>query len=246
MPKAKGTSNPQRTVVCVDCGEAFKTQAQGRERCKTCQPPTYNRVKPPNTFVCVDCGEAFETQARARERCDGCQRAYRRVKQRELHHESIGEFVCVDCGAVIDPPLMADGSRKPWRPNRCPEHDAAYKRSKRVRWRELRRYRNHGITEQDYLDLLERQGNRCAICGTDTPGNGLSWAIDHDHTCCDGPFGCAKCVRGLLCSSCNPGIGYFRDNPQLLKAAMDYLNRDLVRQILNSPNRDEDGNLIPE
>ena len=35
-------------------------------------------------------------------------------------------------------------------------------------------------------------------------------------------------------------------NPQLLKAAMDYLNRDLVRQILNSPNRDEDGNLIPE
>jgi len=202
-----------------------------------------NRLR---SVVCADCGKTFDTPANNRKRCDTCQPIYTRARQRRLHHESIPAFVCVDCGAAIDTPLREDGSRKPWRPSRCPEHDAEHKRLKRERWQELRRYRNHGISEADYLELLKRQENRCAICGTDSPGGGLSWAIDHDHACCDGPFGCAKCVRGLLCSSCNPGIGYFRDNPELLEAAIDYLRRDLTRQILNSPNRDEDGNLIPE
>lgn len=32
--------------------------------------------------------------------------------------------------------------------------------------------------------------------------------IDHDHRCCPGDVSCGKCVRGIVCSRCNTGIGH--------------------------------------
>jgi hypothetical protein len=199
-----------------------------------------NRLR---SVTCVDCGLTFETSAGNRKRCDPCRATHKRTYGREQWRRSIPDLVCVDCGAPIDFGDEAQGRRA----KRCPEHAAEHERQRLVRKETLRRYRRHGIDEATYLDLLERQGGRCAICRTETPdAAGRSWHIDHDHTCCSGPYSCGKCVRGLLCGACNQGVGYFRDNPELLKAAIAYLERDIVRQILNSPNRDEDGDLIPE
>ena len=86
----------------------------------------------------------------------------------------------------------------------------------RTSW--LRRLQQLGITEDEYLGLLEIQGGQCAICKADQPwSRSTTWHVDHDHITGE--------VRGLLCSRCNRGLGYFRDDPALLNRAIDYLHQ---------------------
>lgn len=69
----------------------------------------------------------------------------------------------------------------------------------------------------DVKELVEKQGNRCRICHSIFNGYLLSESpcVDHNHT--------TGKVRGVLCNSCNRGIGYLRDNPMYLMNAAQYL-----------------------
>ena len=72
------------------------------------------------------------------------------------------------------------------------------------------------MTLEDYDALYEKQSGECAICGTDTPGGpGERFRVDHNHDTGE--------VRGLLCNSCNRGLGYFKDSPTFLSKASTYL-----------------------
>lgn len=42
--------------------------------------------------------------------------------------------------------------------------------------------------------------------------------VDHCHS--------TAVVRGLLCSNCNSGLGYFKDSAALMKAAVKYLTEN--------------------
>jgi hypothetical protein len=79
----------------------------------------------------------------------------------------------------------------------------------------------YSITPEQYAELLEAQGGRCAICGGE-PGE-RALAVDHDHSCCPGKGSCGRCVRGLLCHDCNGALGLLRDNPATAMAAATYL-----------------------
>jgi hypothetical protein len=82
--------------------------------------------------------------------------------------------------------------------------------------REQKLFSKYGITHGDYLRLLKEQDGKCAICRTDNPRQRSDhFHVDHDHV--------TGVVRGLLCSPCNQGLGYFQENVETLARAIAYL-----------------------
>lgn len=81
------------------------------------------------------------------------------------------------------------------------------------------------LTEEQYKALLHQQGGRCAICRSPNPRRKTSknFFVDHDRKCCPKLPTCGRCTRGLLCSYCNSGLGYFEDNIVVLQGAISYL-----------------------
>lgn len=71
----------------------------------------------------------------------------------------------------------------------------------------------YGLTLDDYNVLLDAQDGQCAICPA-KPSNRVL-AVDHCHE--------TGRVRALLCGACNLGLGNFRDNPERLRRAAEYL-----------------------
>lgn len=76
-----------------------------------------------------------------------------------------------------------------------------------------RRLLTYGLTQETYDELRTAQLDACAICR-----QRVSLHIDHDHV--------TGAVRGLLCSTCNTGLGMFRDDPVALRRAALYLTGD--------------------
>jgi hypothetical protein len=62
--------------------------------------------------------------------------------------------------------------------------------------------------------LMEAQKGFCAICGRE---RNRPLDLDHNHKTGE--------PRGLLCRSCNNGLGLFEDDPKRLRAAADYLEK---------------------
>lgn len=93
--------------------------------------------------------------------------------------------------------------------------------------REYSRGTRYGLAPGEYDAMLSDQDNKCAICSDvlETPN------VDHDHSCCPGDGGCGRCVRGLLCRGCNVGLGSFRDNPDVLIRAADYLYKHILHKV---------------
>ncbi len=110
-----------------------------------------------------------------------------------------------------------------------PEGKLAYGRAYRKKnthvWRDHMFRTKFGITLVDYHNMLDAQTGVCAICKQPETrtryGKPTILAVDHCHT--------AGHVRGLLCNNCNNGVGRFRDDPALLRAAADYLERHAVK-----------------
>lgn len=71
------------------------------------------------------------------------------------------------------------------------------------------------FTIQDYNRAFQIQGGMCKICGDHQSELSKRLATDHDHA--SGIF------RGLLCQHCNIGIAHARDNSEILKNMIRYL-----------------------
>ncbi len=86
--------------------------------------------------------------------------------------------------------------------------------------RNYRKQRNplrnrYKLTVDEYNQMLITQNKRCAICNTDTPKGQGRFHIDHCHE--------SGKIRGLLCHACNIGLGHFKDNPESMIKAANYI-----------------------
>lgn len=84
-------------------------------------------------------------------------------------------------------------------------------------------WKRHGLSQVRYDQMLIDQDYSCKICGKHTDENGRALSVDHDHTCCPDSRSCGKCIRGLLCQTCNVGIGMFADRLDIMYNAISYL-----------------------
>lgn len=82
----------------------------------------------------------------------------------------------------------------------------------------------YNITLEQYNKMLKEQEYVCAICKRhDATEKSLS--VDHDHKCCPGVRSCGDCVRALLCSRCNTGLGQFGNDEGYLQEALKYIKK---------------------
>lgn len=84
-----------------------------------------------------------------------------------------------------------------------------------------KKLKQYSLTPDQYSVLLKEQDGLCAICGQSETvvknGNIQSLSVDHDEA--------SGRVRGLLCNSCNNGIGRLNHDPERLRRAAEYLER---------------------
>ncbi|MBT2484859.1 hypothetical protein J7E28_09105 [Microbacterium sp. ISL-108] len=85
--------------------------------------------------------------------------------------------------------------------------------------------RLYGLTPERLMQMYVA-GSVCELCGDRT-----KTAIDHDHACCAGEGSCGECVRGTLCLNCNHMLGSARDSPEVLRAAIAYLQSHAERSL---------------
>lgn len=112
-----------------------------------------------------------------------------------------------------------------------PEKTALYYKQQYIKKRErlgekyndFRRAQRFNITIDYYYEMIAKQKNKCAICGLEETRKKPDseeiqiLCVDHDHK--------TGKVRELLCHACNIGLGKFKDSLELLKSAIDYLNK---------------------
>jgi hypothetical protein len=203
-----------------------------------------------DTKFCRDCGEhrpvlEFSKNARSR---DGlafyCRRhlAERALKSREARRTKprtqrrppddvvvpAGHKWCPDCGRVL--PLTefvrtvasVSGYGSYCKP--CHNTRGQQAREKVGGSRTYHLSRRYGITAAEADLMLKAQNGVCSICESAPAAH-----VDHDHV--------TGVVRALLCFNCNGGLGQFKDDPGVLRAAADYVefHRDRQAQQPSAP-----------
>ena len=96
------------------------------------------------------------------------------------------------------------------------------KQAEAMRQAKMKRSPRRGMSKDEFQIRYDAQGGRCPIGNHKMDpvgsGNGLnSPCFDHSHK--------TGLMRGIVCGGHNRGLGLFRDSPEELRAAADYLER---------------------
>lgn len=140
-------------------------------------------------------------------------------------YAELERIVCPHCGVAKEKKEFGKDStkargiscwckpcKKAWRANHRKDNPEAHK---------VLDFRNdlkkYGLTPEDYNRMHDEQGGKCGCCGRSAEEFRRGLHVDHDHS--------TGQVRALLCTKCNPGIGYFDDSVEKLEMAIAYLKK---------------------
>lgn len=119
---------------------------------------------------------------------------------------------CNTCGILK--PLTEYYVNGKWRQGSCKTCLSA-KNQKNAQRNHLKR--KYDISVETYNEKLKNQKYCCALCGKTQEEEKSALCVDHNHE--------TGKVRDLLCRVCNRALGLFKDNPELLRKAADYIER---------------------
>jgi len=164
------------------------------------------------TYQCSECGVSVERR-RTCLSCYGKLRAAGKVRSRAAqgqHSLTNVDYdartgVCSICGPtnVYTRMRTRDGHRYP---------TAECSAMSQVRAKKSTLWVKYGVTIEQYQTMLEAQDGRCAICRRESE---KPLCVDHNHE--------TGKVRGLLCWHCNIALGKLQDDPEVVRAALNYL-----------------------
>ena len=159
----------------------------------------------PVSNTCEGCGASFETTLRASRFCG--------TKCR-----SKGYYESNRSGRLESQKSYQEGVGR----EKYLSYQQGWKKSNPSYMKEWHLQTNYGLSIKELGDLLESQGSQCKICKTPLDLSkrkaGLASdapVVDHCHT--------TGKVCGILCSSCNTGIGYLKEDVGNLESAITYL-----------------------
>ena len=96
---------------------------------------------------------------------------------------------------------------KQWRKDN-PERKRQYEKQFMLKQR-------YGLSYTQYTQMFIDQEYQCSICKQEVLPDTKNAHVDHNHT--------TGKVRAILCNSCNTGLGKFKESPELLQQAIQYL-----------------------
>ena len=145
-----------------------------------------------------------------------------------VKRKKIYDHDCKECGLAFKGLRPSDkfcSSACRWRWRDKQPHRKQQKKESNLIWRSwnfdyrrdyMLRY-TYGITQEQYEELLAKQGGGCAICGKTPEEEGRNLAVDHDHKTGE--------IFGILCTHCNKFlVGHLRE-PLAFARAADYLRQ---------------------
>ena len=77
--------------------------------------------------------------------------------------------------------------------------------------------KKYGITLEQKMEMVINQNSNCLICGEPF--------LESKNTCVDHSHKTGK-VRGILCRKCNAGLGQFKEDINIFRNALEYLEKN--------------------
>lgn len=155
--------------------------------------------------------------------CRECSAEYYRQRQ-AAKGRTVRENVPVPRGSKRCPRCREVKPHDQWERNKSSSDGwASYCRPCRAeRNQESRLKRHYGLTVAQRDAMIKEQFGICPICLEPGPKH-----VDHDHD--------TGKVRGVLCFSCNAALGQFKDRPDVLRRAAEYLEGNVWKPIFEAP-----------